>query len=98
MPARVGNPSRRRRHFIKEWHDFRGLSQQELANLVGTTKTSISRIEALKQGYTQDMLEVIADSLGTHVGTLLSRLPQPGDSVDISMPARRETASRRARQ
>jgi transcriptional regulator with XRE-family HTH domain len=75
MPARIGNPARRRRHFIKAWREYRGLTQQELADRLDTTKTSISRIEDLKQGYTQDFLEVCADALGVHVGDLLTRAP-----------------------
>jgi transcriptional regulator with XRE-family HTH domain len=85
MPARIGNPARRRRHFIKEWREFRDLSQEQLAELISqatgkdTTKTSISRIENGEQGYTQDSLEAIADALGTHVATLLSRPPSQAD-------------------
>lgn len=81
MPQRVGNPLRRRRHFIKEWREFRGLTQEELATLMGTTKTTISRIEALKQGYTQDFLELCAEVLGVHPGTLLTRGPSEADRM-----------------
>jgi transcriptional regulator with XRE-family HTH domain len=79
MPARIGNPRRRRRHFIKEWREFRQLSQEELGALVGTSKATISRIENMAQGYTQDGIEAIADALGTHVAALLSRLPTEQD-------------------
>jgi transcriptional regulator with XRE-family HTH domain len=82
MPARIGNPARRRRHFIREWREFRGLTQQKLADMLGTTKTSISRIEDLKQGYTQDFLDACADALGAHPATLLARPPQPTDRID----------------
>jgi transcriptional regulator with XRE-family HTH domain len=83
MPRRIGNPARRRRHFIKEWREFRGLSQQELADAVGegSDKSTISRIEALKQGYTQDFLDACADSLGTHPAILLSRSPTEADRI-----------------
>ena len=36
MPSRFGNPERRRPHFIKEWRDFRGYSQEKLGGMVGT--------------------------------------------------------------
>jgi transcriptional regulator with XRE-family HTH domain len=75
MPHKIGNTARRRRHFIREWREFRGLSQEKLAELIGTTKASISRIENLKQGYTQEILEAMADELGTHPGVLLMRPP-----------------------
>lgn len=79
MPARIGDPNKRRRHFIKEWRKFRELTQEQLAEMMGTTKTSISRIEDLKQGYSQDFLEACAEALGTHPGTLLMRGPTPAD-------------------
>jgi transcriptional regulator with XRE-family HTH domain len=79
MPARIGNPVRRRPHFIREWRLFRGFTQQQLADMLDTTKTSISRIEDLKQGYTQDFLEACADALGTHPGILLIRRPNAND-------------------
>lgn len=81
MPPRIGSPSRRRRHFIKEWREFRGLTQQQLAELLDTDKASISRVEDLKQGYTQDSLEAIADALGTHAAVLLTRLPTEADRI-----------------
>lgn len=92
MPGRIGNPARRRRHFIKEWRVFRGLSQQALADKLGTTKTSISRIEDLKQGYTQDFLEACADALGTHVGTLLTRAPTDADRDEAPAVKQRRRA------
>ena len=97
MPARVGNPARRRRHFIREWREFRGMTQEELAEAIGTTKTSISRLEALKQGYTQDMLEAIAEALGVHTGVLLTRPPNDTDRLAVAMvqgprPAKRRRA------
>jgi transcriptional regulator with XRE-family HTH domain len=83
MPPRIGNPRRRRRHFIKEWREFRGLSQEELAHMVGTTKANISRIENLTQGYTQDGIEAIADALATHVSLLLTRPPNENDRIVV---------------
>lgn len=85
MPKRIGDPRRRRRHYIREWREFRGMTQERLADLLGTTKTSISRIEDLKQGYTQDFLEACADALGTHPGTLLTRMPGDADCVATSI-------------
>lgn len=79
MPPRIGDPERRSQHFIKEWREFRGLSQEELAERIDSTKTSISRIESLETGYTQDTLEAIADALGTHPANLLTRLPNDDD-------------------
>jgi transcriptional regulator with XRE-family HTH domain len=75
MPHKIGNSTGRRRHFIREWREHRGMTQEELADLIGTTKTSVSRIENLKQSYTQEVLEACADALGVHQGDLLMRRP-----------------------
>lgn len=90
MPKRIGDPRRRRRHFIKEWREFRELTQEELAEKIDTTKTAISRIESFKQGYTQESLEAIADALGTHPSALLSRTPTKDDRE--AQPAQRRRA------
>jgi transcriptional regulator with XRE-family HTH domain len=89
MPRRIGNSAHRRRHFIREWRLFRSLTQEALADMLGTTKTSISRIEDLKQGYTQDFLEACADALGTHPGALLTRMPTEADREPEIVPQRR---------
>lgn len=83
MAGKSGDSSRRRRHFIREWREFRGLSQEELAEKLDMTKASISRIENLKQGYTQNFLEACADAVGTHPGTLLIRAPNVADGVSL---------------
>src|SRR5258708_6431016 len=80
MPRRIGNPARRRRHFIKEWREFRGLTQEQLALLFDTSGGSIFRIESLENGYTPDFLQACADALGTHPGTLLMRAPNAADA------------------
>ena len=72
MP-RVGNPKNRLRHFIREWRQYRGLTQETLADRLETTKANISRIENLKQGYTQDFLEACAVALRTEATNLINR-------------------------
>ncbi len=90
MPPRIGNPRRRRRHFIREWREFRGFTQEGFAEVLRTTKASISRIEGGKQSYTQDFLEACADALGTHPAALLMRVPTEGDREPaVEKPRRR---------
>jgi transcriptional regulator with XRE-family HTH domain len=99
MPRRIGNPQRRRRHFIREWREFRELTQQQLADRISAilriddiSKATISRIEDLKQGYTQDSLEAIADALGTHPAALLTRPPSDADRYAAAPPRQRKSA------
>jgi transcriptional regulator with XRE-family HTH domain len=74
-------PGRRqwRKNFIREWREFRGLTQEQLAERIARTKATVSRIETGDIAYTREFLEVAADVLGTHPGILLIRAPVDGD-------------------
>lgn len=63
------------RHYIREWRDEKGLTQDQLAERIGLSRTQISRIENHKQGYSQEMLEAIAEALGTTAASLIMRAP-----------------------
>lgn len=76
MPARINAKGSRQRHYIKEWREHRNLTQDQLAERMGTSKTSISRIESYKQPYTQDFLELCAQVLNCSLADLLIRDPE----------------------
>lgn len=96
MSARIGyRPKlKRRRTFIKEWREFRSLTQEQLAERVGTSKASVSRIEAGTQSYTQDLLEAFGEALRTEPASLLMRNPSDESSVwslwDRAKPAEKQ--------
>jgi transcriptional regulator with XRE-family HTH domain len=76
MPYRVqGGKRQRRRTFIRQWREARGLTQEQLAAELGTSVATVSRVETGNQPYTQDFLEACANALGTDVVALLSRDP-----------------------
>lgn len=54
------------------------MTQEQLAERLDTTKANISRIENLRQGYTQDFLEAAAKVLRTEPADLIERDPQKG--------------------
>jgi transcriptional regulator with XRE-family HTH domain len=91
MPPRSTNwnrtPEQRRRTYIAEWREFRGLTQEALAERLDTTKATISRIENRKIGYSQDFLEACADELGVHAATLISRAPDETDRIVAMAPS-----------
>lgn len=95
MPRRIALQKKkvRGRTFIRQWREFRGLSQEKLGELIGTTGTSISRIENGEQPYTQDTLEAIARVLKTDVESLLRRDPTHPETIwplwDIANEAQR---------
>jgi transcriptional regulator with XRE-family HTH domain len=70
-----------RRTFIRQWRLHRGLTLERLAERVGTTHASLSRIERGIQPYAQPLLEAIAEALQTDPASLIMR--NPADPEDI---------------
>ena len=66
---------KRRPHFIQAWREHRGLTPEQLADLVGTSPANVCRIETLRDGYTQNFLEACADALKTDPASLIGRHP-----------------------
>lgn len=97
--------------FIKQWREYRTLTQEQLAVLVtkflhargfkkGYTHASIGRLENGKIGYTQVILEALADSLGTDPPSLLIRDPNDPSGIwtiwEKAMPEQRATITEHA--
>lgn len=83
--------AQRRRTFIAAWREFRGMTQEQLAEELDTTKATISRIEGGVSPYSQDFLEACADALGVHQGVLITRGPSDVDrtaAASVSPTAR----------
>ena len=83
MSKRIGfQPKRvRRRTFLKQWREYRNITQDQLAERLETSKASISRIENGEQAYTQDFLEACAEALMTDPASLLMRDPTDDEAV-----------------
>lgn len=69
------------RHFIREWREHRGFTQERLADRVDLSVSSISQLESGDQGYRQATLEALADALSCEPGDLLMRNPLIEDAV-----------------
>lgn len=63
------------RHFIREWREYRGLTLEQVAELIDRTHASVQRIETRKQAVTQPVLDALARVLGATRGDLLDRPP-----------------------
>jgi transcriptional regulator with XRE-family HTH domain len=70
-----------RRTYIRQWRTYRGLTLQRVADRIGTTHASLSRIERGVQPYSQPMLEAIADALQTDPASLLIRNPEDPEGI-----------------
>src|SRR5579884_754266 len=75
LDSAIHTPCMPRGNFIKAWREFRGLTQDELAELCETTAASISRYETGAMPYSRGILERIADALGCTPGELLMHDP-----------------------
>lgn len=69
--------------FIRDWRKFRRLSLVELAERVGVTHATLSRVETGKSPYSQDLLENLARELGCRPVDLLLRDPAAPAIVTI---------------
>ncbi|RVH87765.1 XRE family transcriptional regulator [Sinorhizobium meliloti] len=69
------------RHYIRQWRKHRGLTQEQLASRMDVATSTISQLETGKQGYSQPMLENLADALGCQPADLLMRDPLREGSV-----------------
>ncbi len=70
-----------RRHFIREWRKFRGLSQESLAERAGMTPNNLSQLENHKQRFSADGLERLAAALDCSPAELLSVDPSKDDGI-----------------
>lgn len=62
MVTRIG-PKQPFRHYLKEWRELRGLTQQQLADRLETGKDQISRWESGKRGMSAEVLAALAEAL-----------------------------------
>jgi len=71
---RIGRPvgDKNARHFLREWREQRGLTQERLASRVGDKwdRTNLSKVERGKQGLTEDLIFALAEALNIEAGWL----------------------------
>ncbi len=80
MPS-VKHPRRElRRHFLQQWRQHRGLSQEQAALRLDISRTQLSKIENMRSPYSQGLLEAAAEAYGCTVADLLIRDPTIPDA------------------
>jgi len=95
MPTKIHHRNRRpARLFLREWLDYRGLTAEQLAGRLDTSKSVISKLMNGRQRYNQDWLEAIAFALDCEVDQLFRPPTAPtADELLAQMdPRARETA------
>jgi transcriptional regulator with XRE-family HTH domain len=78
---RFKNTAPRRRIFLKQWREYRDLTQEQLAERVGWSVGNVSQLERGLQGYSQEGLEALADALQCDPGQLLNVDPTGDDAI-----------------
>jgi transcriptional regulator with XRE-family HTH domain len=79
MPS-VKHPRRELgRHFLQQWRQLRGLSQEQAALRLDISRTQLSKIENMRSPYSQGLLEAAAEAYGCTVADLLIRDPTQHD-------------------
>lgn len=79
---------------LKAWRKFRLLTQEELADRVGTTKAVISNLETGSRGLSDKWLRKLAPALDTTPGFLLDYDPNHLDTSFIEAALAVPEASR----
>lgn len=63
------------RTFLKEWREYRGLTQEQAAERLNVSRTLLSKIENAKSPYTQGFMEAAAEAYMCDVPDLIVRDP-----------------------
>lgn len=74
--ARIG-PRKPVKWYLLEWREAKELTQETLANRMGTTKSQISKLENSKQRLNDDWLAKYAHALDIEPGDLLRDPARP---------------------
>ena len=72
-------------NYLRQWREYREMTQEELADIVGTSANMISYLEAGERGLSAKWLRRLAPALKTTPGHLLEHDPNdmPTDILDI---------------
>lgn len=85
MAKGKGNEREGPLHFLREWREFRRMTQQQLADAVDTDKSVISLLESGGRGLSDKWARRLAPALHTTPGYLLDHDPEdlPTSILDI---------------
>ena len=74
--APVTKPRRKlSRTFLREWREYRGLTQEQAVERLNISRALLSKIENAKSPYTQGFMEAAAEAYGCEVADLIMRDP-----------------------
>ena len=68
------------RHYVKQWGNHRGLTQEALGELIGVAHGAIGQLERGETNYTQETMEAIAEAPRCSVADLIAWDPSDKES------------------
>lgn len=71
----------KRHTYIRQWRKFRKLTLEKLAERIDVTAGALSQLERGETGYTQPMLEALAEELRCDPADLITRDPAHDASI-----------------
>jgi transcriptional regulator with XRE-family HTH domain len=71
----------RQPHYIRQWRKHRGLTQAQLAERIGISKSYVTKIETFQRRYDQPFLEATAEALRCEPADLIMRDPTDPDGI-----------------
>lgn len=97
MAKRLGRPQKAtpyHRTFMRQWREHRDKTLEDVADKIGITHATLSRIERGLHPYSQATLEKVAKELSTDVPSLLTRDPADPENIwgiwDQAKPGERQ--------
>jgi len=93
MPARIG-PRKPPRLYIAEWREARGLTQERLAERLGTTGMTVSRWETGKSSVNTSVMSALADAFDIEPEELFRHPDRP--SADSLLRGQSEAVRKQA--
>jgi transcriptional regulator with XRE-family HTH domain len=96
MVTRIGN-SRPLHWFLREWREHRGLTQEQLADRLGTSKGQVSKLETGKKKWDEVWVAKCADALNLSDQMAIFRhpdTPTADELLRLATPEQREQAAR----
>ena len=74
-----------RRTYLREWREFRGLTQEQAAERFGIDRSHLSKVERRQVPYSQGLIEAAADAYNCEPKDILGVNPfMAGELVDLS--------------
>lgn len=81
VTPRFRQPARYRLTYLRQYRERKGLTLEQLADRIGTTHATLSRIERGLQPYSQTMLEALAEELDTDPASIIMRDPTDPEGI-----------------